>query len=143
MLQLTVDKFTFRVAADRLYTAQGVWVLAGDGLVTLGVSDFFQQHHGDVAFAEVLPAGPAVSAGDPFANIETIKADIELAAPFSGTIAAANEALELEAELINQDPYGGGWLVDLRPDHWPPAGLLDAERYLAVMTKQALSEAAS
>lgn len=56
-LETTVDKFTFRVATDRLYNAAGVWAKADGQQITLGVSDFFQQHSGDVAFAEVLPAG--------------------------------------------------------------------------------------
>ena len=60
--------------------------------------------------------------------------------PLSGEIVAVNEALEDAPELVNQDPYGRGWLVELRPEGWPVAGLLDAAQYLAVMTAQAEAE---
>ena len=103
-LTYTQDKFTFHVAADRTYNAAGVCAKVEGNRVTVGVSDFFQQHNGDVAFVDVAEVGTAVSAADEFANIETIKLDIELPSPVSGVILAVNEALEMEAELINQDP---------------------------------------
>jgi glycine cleavage system H protein len=84
-----------------------------------------------------------VRAGKELATVETIKVDLEVQAPFDGEIVAANEALEDAPELINQDPYGRGWLVEVRPATWPVAGLLDAPAYLAVMTAQAEAEAAS
>ena len=95
-LTFTQDKFTFVVPTDRYYNAAGVWAMANGGRVTVGVSDFFQQHNGDVAFAEVAEVGTAVSANETFANIETIKLDIDLPSPLSGTITAVNEALDEE-----------------------------------------------
>ena len=71
------------------------------------------------------------------ASIETVKVDLAVPAPFDGVVAGVNAALQDEPELINQDPYGAGWLVELRPAAWPVAGLLDAEAYLAVMQAQA------
>ena len=77
-LETTVDKFTFKVATDRFYTAEGVWAKEEDGRVRIGLSDFVQQRSGDVAFAEVKPAGTALAAGDEVAVIETIKVNISL-----------------------------------------------------------------
>ena len=132
-LSYTYDKFTFEVAADLLYSAAGVWARAEGGQITTGVSDFFQQRNGDVAFAEIEDVGTAVSAGKPFVDIETIKLDIELPCPVSGQISAINESLEMEAELINQDPYGEGWLAVIESNNWAEAAasLMTPEAYLA------------
>ena len=141
-LAYTLDKFTFKVAADRLYNAAGVWAKVEGDQVTLGVSDFFQQRNGDVAFAEVLEVGTAVTANDGFATIETIKVDVELPCPVSGTISEVNETLELEAEVINQDPYGTGWLARLEAVDWTAgqANLLTPEAYLEQMKAEAEEE---
>ncbi len=142
-LEYTLDKFTFRVAADRLYNSEGVWAKADSGRVTIGVSDFFQQHNGDVAFAEVQEVGTAVSTNDEFATIETIKVGIELPCPVSGTIVEVNEKLELEAEIINQDPYGKGWLAVIEAADWATdqADLMTPEAYFEHMKAQAQEEA--
>lgn len=125
-LEYTLDKFTFRVAADRFYNAAGVWAKVEGAHILVGLSDFFQQHHGDVAFADVAPAKTTVAAGDTFATIETIKVDIDLPCPLSGHIVEVNEALDFEAEIINQDPYGRGWLAIIEATNW----LADREKLL-------------
>ncbi len=142
-LEYTLDKFTFKVATDRLYNREGVWAKVDDGHVIVGVSDFFQQHHGDVAFAEVREVGTAVSTHDDFATIETIKADVELPSPLSGDIIAVNEKLELEAEVINQDPYDAGWLAAIKADNWAAdqANLMTPAAYFEHMKTQAQEEA--
>lgn len=114
-LEMTADKFTFRVATDRLYTPEGVWILPepGSTRVRVGLADYPQQHHGDAAFANVKPAGTRLAAGDPFAEVETIKAMVELQAPISGTVVEVNEALNAGPEAINQAPYEAGWLAVL------------------------------
>jgi glycine cleavage system H protein len=141
-LEYTLDKFTFKVAADRLYSSEGVWAKTDGDQITVGVSDFFQQRNGDVAFAEVVDVGTAVSINDLFATIETIKVDIELLSPVRGTIAAVNEKLEMEAEVINQDPYNAGWLAVIAADDWAAdkTKLMTPEAYLAHMKAQALEE---
>lgn len=141
-LEYTLDKFTFRVAADRLYSLEGLWAKADGNRITVGVSDFFQQHNGDVAFAEVVETGTAVFANDDFASIETIKVDIDLSSPVSGTIAEVNEKLELEAEIINQDPYGAGWLAVIEAADWTAdqANLMTPEAYFEHMKAQAQEE---
>jgi len=143
-LETTVDKFIFRVKVGCLYSETGVWVNmdGASGVARLGLSDYTQQSSGDVAFVSLPEPGQAVVAGKELATVETIKVDLEVQAPFDGEVVAGNEALEDAPELINQDPYGRGWLVEVRPAQWPVPGLLDAEQYLAVMTAQAEAEAA-
>jgi glycine cleavage system H protein len=141
-LEYTLDKFTFKVATDCLYSPAGVWARAEGEQITVGVSDFVAQRGGDVAFAEVVPVGTAVAAGQELANLETIKIDLELPAPISGRVTAVNEKLEMEAEVINLDPYGQGWLAIIEATDWPAerAGLLSPEDYLAQIEREAREE---
>lgn len=141
-LQTTVDKFTFRVATDRLYTTEGVWARLEGELVRVGISDFVQQRSGDVAFAEVKPVGSQVGAGEEFATVETIKVNISLAAPVSGEVVQLNPLLESAPEAINQDPYGNGWLAMLRAAEWlsERGHLLEPEAYFATMKREAEQE---
>lgn len=142
-LQTTVDKFTFSVADDRLYAADGTWVqLRGTNCVRLGVSDFLQQHNGDVAFVTPKPRGTEIAVGDEFADIETMKVTVGVASPVAGIVAAVNDAAVLKPELINQDPYGDGWLVEVQTKNWEidRAKLLDPRGYLVVMQEEAESE---
>ncbi len=143
-LEATVDKFTFRVATDRAYSSEGVWALAeGDSRVRIGLSDFLQQRSGDVAFAEVQPEGTALAAGDEVAVIETIKVNIGLSSPVSGTVVAVNPAMDMEPEVINADPYGEGWLAVIEASDWEAdrASLLSPEQYFAIMKRDAEEEA--
>ena len=145
-LQATIDKFTFRVAPDRLYTSDGVWILAeqpqGSHRVRIGVTDYLQQHNGDVAFANVKPQGTTLKAGDDCAELETMKVNVALLSPVSGKIVAVNKALELTPEVINQDPYDKGWLAVIEVSDWDAerSKLLDAPSYLAIMQSQAQQE---
>ena len=142
-LSFTVDKFTFTIPTDRLYHPDGLWVQERDGRLLVGVTDFFQQNSGDVAFAEVAEPGTAVAIGERLANIETIKVDNELASPVSGTVVEVNDKLTFEAEVINQSPYGDGWLAVIAPSAWDVerAGLLSPEEYLEINREQARREA--
>lgn len=139
-LETTADKFTFRVATDRLYTAEGVWVLPeADGKqVRVGLADYLQQHNGDVAFANVKAAGTALKLGEVFAEIETIKAMVDVHAPVSGKVLEVNGALDLGPEAINQSPFEAGWLAVMEPSAWEDerSKLLGPAAYFAVMQKQ-------
>ncbi|MCL4263476.1 MAG: glycine cleavage system protein H [Anaerolineae bacterium] len=141
-LEFTLDKFTFKVATDRLYHPDGVWAKEVDGRVTIGLSDFLQQRSGDIAFAEVADVGTVLAMGDEVANIETIKVDISLPAPVSGTVVEVNPRLELEAEVINQDPYGAGWLAVIEAANWAAdcADLLSPDAYFGQMQAEAEEE---
>ena len=115
MLEFTLDKFTFKVATDRLYTGEGLWVKVENATLRVGISDFLQQRSGDVAFAEIKPVGTALAAGDELAVIETIKVNISLSSPVAGRVVEVNPAMESAPEIINQDPYGEGWLAMIEP----------------------------
>jgi glycine cleavage system H protein len=108
-----VGKFIFKVATDRLYSDEGMWVKRGDRLAEVGISDYLQQRSGDVAFAEIKPTEIMVNAGDELGVIETIKVNISLTSPVTGKVIEVNPALETAPEVINQDPYGAGWLVKI------------------------------
>ena len=110
-LEFRVDKFIFIVAQDRLYSDEGLWVTVEDKQVRIGISDYMQQRSGDVAFAEIKPEGTTVRVGDELAVIETIKVNISLTSPVAGRVIEVNPAMENAPEIINQDPYGAGWLV--------------------------------
>jgi glycine cleavage system H protein len=145
-LEMTVGKFTFRVPGDRLYTAEGVWVLSEmdrpADRVRVGLTDYLQQQSGDVAFAFVKPAGTRLSAGETLAEIETIKTLLEVPSPVPGTVAEPNPALDLEPEIVNHDPYGEGWLATIEPSDWEGdrMALLDPQAYFSVMRLQVEEE---
>ena len=107
-LETTVDKFTFKVATDRLYSAEGLWARPEGNRVRIGLSDFVQQHNGDVAFAEVKAVGTNVTFGDEIATIETIKVNLSLISPVTGKVVEVNPAMSTAPEAINQDPFGAG-----------------------------------
>ena len=142
MLEVTVDKFIFRVATDRYYNEEGVWAQAEGGRVRVGLSDFLQQRSGDVAFAELKPEGTDVHYGDEVAVIETIKVDIALSSPVSGNVVEVNPAMEDAPEAINQDPYGAGWLAVIEASDWDAdrSKLLDPETYFARVKVEAENE---
>lgn len=142
-LETTVDKFIFKVATDRYYSDKGIWAKAEGNRVTIGLSDFLQQRSGDVAFAEVRQEGTQLAVDDEVALIETIKVNISLVSPVAGKIIEVNPAMELTPELINQDPYGEGWLVIIETTNWESdrAQLHDAQTYFTIMKGQAEDEA--
>jgi glycine cleavage system H protein len=141
-LEIMVDKFTFKVATDRSYSSEGVWAKEENGRVRIGLSDFVQQRSGDVAFADVKPAGSTLATGDEVAVIETIKVNIAFASPVNGNIVEVNPAMNDAPEAINQDPYGTGWLAVLEIADWEAerAKLLDPQAYFVIMKSQAEEE---
>jgi glycine cleavage system H protein len=141
-LETTVDKFTFRVAADRFYTTEGVWAKEENGRIRIGLSDFVQQRSGDVAFAEVKPAGTSLAAGDEVGVIETIKVNITYTAPVTGRIVEVNPAMKDAPDAINLDPYGTGWLAVMEVVDWEAERLklLDPQTYFNIMKGQAEEE---
>ena len=141
-LETTVDKFTFKVAIDRLYNEEGIWAKPEGNLVRIGLSDFLQQRSGDVAFAEVKPVGTQVALGDEIAVIETIKVNISLTSPLTGKVAEVNPAMATAPEAINQDPFGAGWLAVVEATDWEvdKANLLEPQAYFAKMKVEAEQE---
>jgi glycine cleavage system H protein len=141
-LETMVDKFTFKVATDRLYTEEGIWAKPEGKLARVGLSDFLQQRSGDVAFAEVKPAGAAVAFGDEVAVIETIKVNISLGSPVTGRMVEVNPNMATAPEVINQDPYGAGWLAVIEAADWEAdrLRLLDPQVYFEKMKREAEQE---
>jgi len=140
-LEFTIDKFTFRVPQDRLYSREDCWVMVSGNNVRIGVTDFRQQASGDVAFVETSPVGTTVAQGEEFATIETMKVDLAIPSPIGGTVTKVNSSLSGRPELLNQDPYGDGWLVEMTvrlPRHM--AALLSPQDSFGLMSAKAEAE---
>ena len=142
ILHVTVDKFTFLVPTSLVYSDAGVWVKFESNCARLGLSDFAQQSSGDAAFANMKPVGTKLELGDEFADIETVKVNVSFPSPVQGTIVEINPSLADAPELINQDPYGKGWLavVELSDGESDCSKLLNAPAYLALVRDRAEAE---
>ncbi|MDF2828887.1 MAG: gcvH [Mycobacterium sp.] len=124
--------------SDLSYTSDHEWVrLTGDDTVRVGITDYAQSALGDVVFVDLPAVGDEVTAGNEFGNVESTKSQSELYAPITAKVVAVNEDLADSPELVNSDPYGGGWLIDLQvdPDALEEAmsALLDADGYRATL----------
>lgn len=139
-LETTIDKFTFRVDPSCLYSPEGIWVRFEGDRARLGLSDFLQQRSGDIAFVDVKPAGTTLVPDDEFASIETVKANVMLASPVSGSVVLVNPSVEAKPEIINQEPFGEGWLCEVILSDWDTdrQQLLDAGAYFEKMKREAL-----
>lgn len=114
------------------YTEEHEWVSAGarEGALRVGITEYAQDQLGDVVFVDLPETGTTVTAGEPFGEIESTKSVSELFAPVDGEVTAVNEAVTEAPEVINSDPYGEGWLIEITPaDPAAVDGLLDAEAY--------------
>ncbi|PTR27411.1 glycine cleavage system H protein [Rhodococcus sp. OK519] len=124
--------------ADLRYTAEHEWVRrTGPTTVRVGITDFAQSQLGDVVFVQLPAVGEDVTAGDSFGEVESTKSVSDIFAPLTSKVVAVNEDLDGSPELVNTEPYGNGWLVDLEVDDEAGldavlAGTLDAEGYLAI-----------
>jgi glycine cleavage system H protein len=115
---------------DCQYTKEHEWVRLEDGIAVVGITDYAQDHLGDVVFIELPDAGTEVAQFEPFGVIDSVKASSELYAPLSGEVEAVNDALTDQPELVNQEPYGEGWMIKVRPADLAEMGqLLDADGY--------------
>ena len=114
---------------DLHYSEQDEWARSDGDRVTVGITDYAQQQLGDVVFVELPEVGSTVTAGEPFGVIESVKAVSDLYAPLSGEVIGVNDALVARPELVNQDCYGEGWMLVVRPDGGATEGLLDAAAY--------------
>ena len=113
------------------YVSSHEWIRnEGDGTVTIGVTDFAQEQLGDVVFVELPDVGAELVSEDECGVIESVKAASDLFAPVSGEVIAVNERLDDDPELVNTDPYGDAWLLQIRLSHPEELEhLLDAEAY--------------
>jgi glycine cleavage system H protein len=118
------------IPEDLKYTAEHEWVRTGDGgTVRVGITHYAQDALGDVVFVSLPEVGSAVTAGEACGEVESTKSVSEIYAPLSGEVTARNDALETRPELINSDPYGEGWLVEIAAGDTEAAVLMDAKGY--------------
>ncbi|WP_415853960.1 glycine cleavage system protein GcvH [Sinomonas sp. G460-2] len=120
------------VPADLSYTAEHEWVTVadGDGIVRVGITDFAQDALGDVVYVQMPEVGTEVSANAVVGEVESTKSVSDIYAPVSGTVVARNEALDGDPALVNSDPYGDGWLIDVKlNDPAEVEDLLSASQY--------------
>ena len=129
------------IPSDLHYTAEHEWVRrSGEDTVRVGITDFAQSALGDVVFVQLPEVGSDVTAGESFGEVESTKSVSDLFAPVSGTVAAVNADLEGSPQLVNSDPYGDGWLLDVRVADVAGlesaiSALLDAEAYRGTLTE--------
>ena len=128
------------VPRELSYTKSHEWVKPlADGGLEIGITDHAQHALGDLVFVELPETGRAVRVGEAFAVVESVKAASDVYSPVSATVTARNEALGATPELINQDPYGAGWMLRLAPlAAAPVAELLTADEYAALLAADGL-----
>ena len=120
------------VPDDLKYTREHEWIkVVGDGSIRVGITAYAQEALGDVVFVTLPSEGSAVEAGQAFGEVESTKSVSDLYAPVAGTVTARNAGLENQPELVNSDPYGEGWMVEIQADGSALDGaeLLSAEEY--------------
>ena len=127
------------IPADLRYTPEHEWVrLTGDGTVRVGITDFAQSSLGGVVYVQLPDVGSEVSAGESFGEVESTKSVSDLYAPVTAKVIAVNGDLESNPQLVNSDPYGQGWLLELQADgdtlEQGLAALLDADAYRGTLT---------
>jgi glycine cleavage system H protein len=129
------------IPSDLHYTAEHEWVRrSGEDTVRVGITDFAQSALGDVVFVQLPDVGSRVTAGESFGEVESTKSVSDLFAPVSGTVSAVNGDLDGSPQLVNSDPYGSGWLVDVQVSDAAElesaiSTLLDPEAYRGTLTE--------
>ena len=133
--QTIEDKFIFKVKKDLLYTEDDVWVKIEENSARIGVTDFFQRRGGDIIYIVLPKAGDKVEKKEEFIQFETIKAVSTVKSPLKGTIENVNSSLNDRPELVNEDPYGEGWLIVVVTQKLKEilTKLLTAEKYFELM----------
>ena len=115
--------------AERRYTKTHEWISVEGKTATVGITDFAQAQLGDVVFLDLPKPGRKVSRGEAFGVIESVKAASDLFAPVTGTVAAVNDKLTSNPELVNSDPYGEGWVMKVEMSGDAPSDLMDEAEY--------------
>ena len=121
------------IPEDLHYTAEHEWIKPlGDATYRIGITDYAQDQLGDIVYVDLPDVGDEVQAGAVVAEVESTKSVGEIYAPMAGAITAVNDEVTDTPELVNQDPYGGGWLIELAAEALP-ADVLDADGYRALV----------
>ncbi len=134
-LETTFDKFIFRVKVGSYYSEDDYWVDIDGRVATVGMTDYLQKSNGDVAFYEPVAPGRQVKKGEDLGELETIKVTLNLLSPVSGKVTEVNGELEAHPELINNDPYGAGWIcrIELDDPEEAKGRLMQAKAYMELM----------
>ena len=122
------------VPATLRYTKEHEWIRLEGDIATVGITDFAQGELGDIVFVEVETVGESLAADEVFGTIEAVKTVSDLFLPVAGEVVAFNEAIETDPEMVNKDPYGDGWIIQIKViDPADVEALLDAAAYTAVI----------
>lgn len=122
---------------DRKYTKDHEWVRQVEGRVVVGITDHAQNTLGDIVYVELPKVGANFEATDPFGTVESVKAVSEMFAPVGGKVLKVNQDIVDEPELMNTDPYGDGWAIELQlTDPKELSGLMDAQAYLNYLKEE-------
>jgi glycine cleavage system H protein len=142
-LETTFDKFIFRVKVGSFYSDDDYWVDIDGRVATVGITDYLQKSSGDVAFIEPAAPGKQIKKGEELGEVETIKVTLNLLSPVSGKIIEVNGELEAHPELINNDPFGAGWIcrIELDDPEGEKGRLLLAEAYMELMKEKIARDA--
>jgi glycine cleavage system H protein len=142
-LIVTHDKFEFRIpVVDYVFNENDVWARVVDGTARVGISDYMQQKLTDISYFDTPKLDALVDQFGELGNLESAKAVFEIVAPVSGTVVAVNRAVVDNPGLINEDPYGAGWLVEMKMMAWPQDRelLLDPAAYADIVQRKATEE---
>ena len=121
---------------DLRYTREHEWVRLDGDEATVGITDYAQEELGDIVFVELPEEGDEFKLSDSFAIVESVKAASDVYSPLSGEVVAANAELDAKPELVNENPYGAGWMIRLRrSDASETDELLDAAGYEALISE--------
>ena len=118
------------------YTEEHEWIRVEGDIAYVGISDYAQEQLGDIVFVDITTEGETLEKGEVFGTIEVVKTISDLFLPVAGEVLEQNEALFVYPELVNQDPYGKGWLVKIKPNDANDINdLMDAEAYKALVNE--------
>lgn len=118
------------------YTEEHEWIRVEGDIAYVGISDYAQEQLGDIVFVAITTEGETLEKGEVFGTIEVVKTISDLFLPVAGEVLEQNEALADNPELVNQDPYGKGWLVKIKPNDANDINdLMDAEAYKALVNE--------
>jgi glycine cleavage system H protein len=107
----------YEVPENLYYHKEYLWAKVEDGKVKIGMIDFAQKQLHDIVYVELPSVGDTITQGEPFGTLESVKAVSDLVAPINGTVESVNEELESKPELLNEDPYGDGWILIATPSN--------------------------
>jgi glycine cleavage system H protein len=119
------------------YTKTHEWVRKDQEYLTIGITDHAQTMLGDLVYVELPEIESSLDGGQEFAVVESVKAAADIYCPVPGEVVEINDAVIENPQLINQDPYGKGWLIRVRPHEQAPAELLNADEYSKVVASEA------